>query len=143
VATGQSRQERILEQVRAGGGRMTAAKQAVVDALLAAGGSHVTADDLVAGVARSQPDVHRSTVYRTLETLERLGVVEHVHLGHAGGTYHLTDERHQHLVCDDCGGVEHVPEAVTAGLARSLKKRYGFTLSSHHFALTGRCRHCS
>jgi Fe2+ or Zn2+ uptake regulation protein len=81
-------------------------------------------------------------VYRTLEALERLGVVVHSHLGHGGGVYHLADERHQHLVCEKCGAVVEVPDAVFAPLARTVRRRYGFTIEPGHFALVGRCAKC-
>ncbi|MDQ1374766.1 MAG: Fur family transcriptional regulator, ferric uptake regulator, partial [Actinomycetota bacterium] len=116
--------------------------RALVEALLAAG-AHVTADDLAGHVQTAHPEVHRSTVYRTLDALERLGVVVHSHLGHGGGVYHLADERHQHLVCESCGQVVEVPDAVFAPLARTVHKRYGFTIEPGHFALVGRCATCS
>ena len=134
--------ERILALLRADGGRVTTARRALIEALLAAR-AHVTAEDLAARVQAAHPEVHRSTVYRTLEALERLGVVVHSHLGHGGGVYHLADERHQHLVCETCGAVVELPDAEFAPLARAVRKRYGFTIEPGHFALVGTCRACS
>lgn len=103
---------------------------------------HVTADDLVDRVQQHHPDVHRSTVYRTLEAFESIGVVDHVHLGHGRAIYHLTDEGHQHLVCEGCARVIEVPDDVVASVSRSLSKRYGFTMRARHFAVLGRCADC-
>jgi len=139
---GDERTDRILEQLRADGGRITIARRALVEALVGAD-AHMTADDLAARVQAAHPEVHRSTVYRTLEALERIGVVVHSHLGHGGGVYHLADERHQHLVCEACGQVVEVPDTVFAPLARTMQKRYGFTIAPGHFALVGRCADCS
>jgi Fe2+ or Zn2+ uptake regulation protein len=136
------RLERIVTLLRAGGGRVTSARRALVEALLAAD-AHMTADDLAARVQSAHPEVHRSTVYRTLDALERLGVVVHSHLGHGGGVYHLADERHQHLVCEECGTVVEVPDAVFTPLARTVRRRYGFTIEPGHFALVGRCAACA
>ncbi len=138
----QERLERILQLLRERGGRITSARRALVGALLSAD-RHVTADDLAEEVQRSQPDVHRSTIYRTLDALERLGVVDHVHLGHGRAVYHLADEVHQHLVCEECGWVTEVPDALFDDLAGTLRARYGFTLRSNHFAVLGRCSACS
>ena len=134
--------ERILALLRADGGRVTTARRALIEALLAAR-AHVTADDLAARVQAAHPEVHRSTVYRTLDALERLGVVVHSHLGHGGGVYHLADERHQHLVCETCGAVVELPDAELVPLARAVRKRYGFTIAPGHFALVGTCRTCT
>ena len=136
------RLERILEQLRAGGGRVTPARRALVTALLDAR-SHVTADDLAEVVQRSHPDVHRSTIYRTLDALEELGVVDHVHLGHGRAVYHLLDDPHQHLVCEVCEHVIEVPDALFRPLAEQLSGEYGFTLRPNHFAVLGRCRECA
>ncbi len=134
--------EEILHRLRELGGRVTPARRALVTAILDAEG-HVTADDLAAAVQRSHPDVHRSTIYRTLDALEELGVVVHVHLGHGRAVYHLADDPHQHLVCDVCGAVTEVPERLFQHLARRLLRDYGFAMRSHHFAVLGRCEKCA
>ena len=139
---GSDRLDRILDQLRAGGGRITPARRALVTALLDAD-THVTAEDLAAAVQRSHPDVHRSTIYRTLDALEELGVVDHVHLGHGRAVYHLLDDPHQHLVCEVCEDVIEVPDALFRPLADRLSRDYGFTLRPNHFAVLGRCAACA
>lgn len=137
-----ARLDRILDQLRAAGGRVTPARRALVGALLEAAG-HVTADDLAEAVQRSHPDVHRSTIYRTLDALEALGVVDHVHLGHGRGVYHLLDDPHQHLVCEVCSAVIEAPDELFEPLANKLVADYGFVLRPNHFAVLGRCAACS
>ena len=95
------RTEEILARFTAAGGRRTASRQAIVEAVVGAG-SHLTAEQIAADVQARFPSVNLSTVYRTLETLEELRVVDHVHLGHGRAVYHLTDEAHQHLLCERC-----------------------------------------
>jgi Fur family ferric uptake transcriptional regulator len=128
--------------IREQGERVTTARRALVTALVQARG-HVTADDLAALVQKAQPDVHLSTIYRSLDALERIGVVDHVHLGHGRAVYHLADEPHQHLVCEVCGAVIEVPDATFADLGGTLRRRYGFTIRPNHFAVLGRCRACA
>jgi Fur family ferric uptake transcriptional regulator len=135
------RLERILDLLRQDGGRITTARRAVVTALVATD-DHRTADELAESVQAGHPDVHRSTVYRTLDALERLGVVVHTHLGHGGGVYHLADQRHQHLVCESCGRITEVPERALDPLVRGLQKHYGFAVHAGHFALMGVCADC-
>jgi Fur family transcriptional regulator, ferric uptake regulator len=137
-----ARRDRIVSSIRDQGGRVTTARRALVTALVEAPG-HVTAEDLATLVQRAQPDVHLSTIYRSLDALERIGVVDHVHLGHGRAVYHLTDEPHQHLVCDVCGAVVEVPDATFADLGDTLRRTYGFTIRPSHFAVLGRCRACS
>lgn len=131
----------VLDELRAAGVRITRSRRAVVDALVTAD-DHVTADDLAAQVATAEPDVHRSTVYRTLDALEQAGVVTHVHLGHGRAVYHLTDRLHHHAVCEVCGAVIELAADVLGDVGDRLRRDAGFEIDPHHFALVGRCRGC-
>lgn len=131
----------ILALLRANGGRVTTSRRAILETFLAAG-AHVTAEALTAQVQATQPDVHESTVYRFLDELERLGVVDHVHLGHGAAVYHLASDVHHHLVCDTCGSVTEVPDDVFAELRARLQADFGFALQPRHFAVTGNCGAC-
>ena len=134
--------EPILALLRANGGRVTTCRRAILETFLGTGG-HVTAEVLTARVQAGHPDVHESTVYRFLDELERLGVVDHVHLGHGPAVYHLATDAHHHLVCDRCGRVVEVPETTFDELRRHLAQEFGFAVQPRHFAVTGRCRECS
>jgi Fur family ferric uptake transcriptional regulator len=138
------RVETILDALRGRGGRITIGRRAIVRALYTADDHHVTADDVAAIVQAHHPDVHLSTVYRTLEALVELGVVDRIALGEQSRVvYHLADHAHHHLVCERCGTVVEVPEQVAAGLARRISKRYGFTVARSRLAIRGRCHDCS
>ncbi len=142
MATGDDeRLERALELLRARGGRVTSARRAVLGALLEHH-EHASAEALAEVVHASHPDVHLSTVYRTLDAFERLGVVTHVHLGHGRAIYHLTDEIHHHAVCERCGAVVQLPVALFGQLHRQLVDDFGFEVDGYHFALVGRCAPC-
>jgi Fe2+ or Zn2+ uptake regulation protein len=134
--------DELLASLRGQGERVTPARRAVIEALIAADG-HLGAEDLVDVVQASVPSVHRATIYRTLDTLERFGVVVHVHLGHGRAVYHLAGDVHQHLVCDTCGDVSEAPAGLLDAVARRLRTTRGFTMHPYHFAMVGRCRQCS
>ena len=135
--------EAVLARLRAAGSKVTATRRATVEALLAGGDRHLSAEDVVATVRGRHPEVAESTVYRTLSTLEELGVVAHVHLGHGPATFHLTGDAHRHLVCRRCSTVVEVPADRFADLIAGLRDDYGFSVSSDHFALWGLCRDCA
>jgi Fe2+ or Zn2+ uptake regulation protein len=121
---------------------LTKARRALLDTL-AGTSEHLTADELLDLVRRAEPDVHRATVYRTLETLADLGIIEHTHLGHGPAVYHLSDDLHQHLVCEVCGKVTEVPVSLMRSVERRLLDDYGFEMRPLHFAIVGRCRRCA
>lgn len=134
--------EEILSRLRAAGGRVTATRRATVEALLADPGRHIGAEDIVAHVRARLPEAAESTVYRTLGTLEELGVITHTHLGHGPATFHLAGVAHRHLVCRHCHTIIEIPAYLYEELAEELERLYGFRVSTEHFAITGQCRGC-
>ena len=134
--------EGILAALRAEGGRATVQRRAVVTALLKAS-RHVTAEELAQSIHGDHPKIATTTVYRTLDALERQGIVQHAHLGHGPAVYHLADEEHLHLVCESCGTVTEVPRALYRGFEQSLARDFDFLIVPHHFAVHGRCTSCT
>jgi Fe2+ or Zn2+ uptake regulation protein len=131
----------ILDQFAANGMRRTSARQAILEAFFAAE-SHVTAEDIAAEVHRRFPSVDVSTVYRTLDTLEQLGIIDHTHLAHGPAIFHLADDDHQHLVCERCGRVEEVPPEKLEPFLEALRAEFDFDVDRRHFALAGICGDC-
>ena len=120
--------------------RMTPQRQLVLDAVRALG--HATPEQVCAQVQREAPAVNITTVYRSLDLLERLGLVRHTHLGHGAPNYSVHEHEHVHLVCHGCGTVTEVPPDVMSGLAERLAAEAGFALDVTHVALSGHCRDC-
>jgi len=128
-------------ELRRRGYRLTPQRQLVLEAVGQLG--HATPEEIVTAVRRTASGVNISTVYRTLELLEELGLVQHAHLGHGASTYSVTsDDDHVHLVCRDCGGIEEAPPSVVATVVAELAATRGFTVDVGHFAVFGRCRDC-
>ena len=128
--------------LRARGLRLTAPRQLVLEAVYKLG--HATADQVHAAVAERAAGVNITTVYRTLELLEELGLVTHAHLSHGAPTYHSVDEhQHAHLVCRLCGAVEEMSTRMLDGLVEELASARGFQLDVGHVALFGTCRGCT
>jgi Fur family ferric uptake transcriptional regulator len=120
---------------------MTPQRQLVLEAVAAL--RHATPDDVVTAVQRTASGVNITTVYRTLELLEELGLVTHTHLGHGASTYHVVeDEEHVHLVCRVCGGVTELPPATIDDVVRRLAEDRGFAVDVGHFSIFGRCAGC-
>jgi Fur family transcriptional regulator, ferric uptake regulator len=120
---------------RSGGGR-----RRVVE-LLASEDCALTALE----IDRRLPEVGRATVYRALDQLESLGLVQRVDLAGQAAGYERIDpagHHHHHIVCERCGRVmafedERLERAIVA-----LTKRPDFTVSSHEVTLRGECTRC-
>ena len=123
--------------------RMTGPRRAVLSVLAQETG-HLSADEVVSAVATYDPGVHRASVYRALEALSRLGVVQHVHLGHGSTAYALAEGRpHLHGHCSSCGAVVDLPGDLLDEVAERLRVEVGFALDPAHVALSGICRSCA
>jgi Fur family transcriptional regulator, ferric uptake regulator len=128
--------------LRERGLRLTAQRQLVLEAVYGLG--HATPDQVHAKVAQTAAGVNISTVYRTLELLEELGLVTHTHLSHGPPTYHpAAKEAHVHLVCRGCGRIDEVPPAVLDKVSEVLRQERGFRVDVGHVSLFGTCLECS
>lgn len=129
------------DTLRERGYRITPQRQLVFEAVVALG--HSTPEQLLAEVQATAQGVNLSTIYRTLDVLEEVGLVTHTHLGHGAPTFHpATDASHLHLVCRDCGSVTEADVSLTDGLVGSLEASHGFDTDVHHFSIYGRCADC-
>ena len=134
----------LAERLRARGLRLTPQRQQVLAAVNAI--EHGTPDDIAArlreeaGPGGAAPDT--STVYRTLELLDRLGLVWHTHLGKGAPVYHAAEHPHLHVVCSSCGAIASAAPDLLDGAAERLAADLGFTVDVGHVALSGTCRAC-
>jgi Fur family ferric uptake transcriptional regulator len=118
---------------------MTPQRRLVLEAVAALG--HATPDSVHERVA--EHGVNLSTVYRSLDRLEAVGLVVHTHLGQGAPVYHLADRAdHLHLVCLTCGAVSDAPITMAAQLVAEVAGATGFVVDPRHMALTGLCGTC-
>lgn len=120
---------------------MTPQRQLVLDAVRELG--HATPEQICTQVQLAAPAVNITTVYRTLDLLEKLALVRHTHLGHGAPSYSQQEHQHVHLVCHACGAVTETPSDLMNDLAERLRSTAGFELDVTHVALSGRCRDCT
>ncbi|MGI8523558.1 MAG: Fur family transcriptional regulator [Nocardioides sp.] len=129
-------------RLRERGFRLTPQRQLILAAVEAL--DHATPDEVLAEVQSRASAVNASTVYRTLEVLEELGLVRHAHLSDRAPTYHSTREpEHFHLVCRVCHRVRSVGPGELEPLAGMLRDRHGFLPDVGHLTVFGRCVDCS
>jgi Fur family ferric uptake transcriptional regulator len=127
----------LAAQLHARGLRMTPQRDRVLDAVRRLG--HATPEEISDAV----PEVDLTTVYRTLEVLEEIGMVRHTHLDHGAPAYRPAEDDHVHVVCHDCGAVVDAPAALADELERRLRDERGFVMDRAHFTVFGRCRSCT
>jgi Fur family transcriptional regulator, ferric uptake regulator len=137
-----SRAERTLA---AAGRKRGGARRAVLE-LLGEESCALTALEIEAALAgTAKRPVSRASVYRILDELERLGLVQRVETGQAMVRYERVcehDEHHHHLVCDRCGLVMPFTDPALERAIRSLSGRVPLAVAEHEIVLRGACREC-
>ena len=135
--------EAVPERLRSRGLRWTPQRRLLVDVLSRADG-HVTGSELVERCREVDPATTPSTVYRTLDVLEELGLVRHGHGADGREEFHVLPESdHGHLHCQACGTTWELSAAEADGLVRSLHRRQGFVVDLSHVTIVGRCAGCA
>ena len=127
--------------LRGSGYRLTPQRELILRAVDDLG--HATPDEVLARVREQSSAVNVSTVYRTLEVLEQLGLVRHAHLSDRAPTYHSVREReHFHLVCRNCHRVTSVAPDTITPLGDRLRDEHGFVVDVGHLTIFGHCVDC-
>jgi Fur family transcriptional regulator, ferric uptake regulator len=127
----------LSEQLHVRGLRLTTQRERVLAAVRELG--HATPEQIFDTI----DGVDLTTVYRTLELLEQIGMVRHTHLDHGAPAYRPADDDHVHVICHDCGDVLDAPGELADGLERRLRDERGFHLDRAHLTLFGRCKRCT
>ena len=135
--------ETVVAAVRARGLRVTAARRQVIESLFAAPGL-VSAEQIASGIGGARPPVDDASVYANLETLEGLGLVRHVHLGHGPGLWTLADRAcRDFLHCERCGAWRAVEPSLLAEARAAVRRATGYQARFTHFPIAGLCPDCA
>lgn len=133
----------IAHRLRAQGLRWTPQRRTVIEVLAETDG-HVMAAELVERCRARDPRTIPSTVYRTLDVLESLGLIRHGHRADGREEFHvLPTGEHGHLHCRSCGATWELGPERAAAMARALRRGDGFEVDVGHVTLVGRCAACA
>ena len=134
--------ESVRERLHDRGLRWTPPRRALRGGLAETAG-HVTGAELVERCRQRDPATIPSTVYRTLDVLEELGIVRHGHGPNGREEYHvLPGAVHGHLHCNACGASWEISTDEAAAVVASLDAERGFEVDLSHVTIVGRCRAC-
>lgn len=131
-----------LKGLRQSGYRLTPQREMILRVICESNG-HITADEIITRVRKQYPYLNKSAVYRTLDLLTRLGVVNPTDFGYGCVTYEMHhDPHHHHLVCHRCGKMIRVDASVFDSVEKILRTQYHFAPNLDHFAIFGLCQKC-
>lgn len=132
----------IAEQLRREGHRITPQRLLVLQVVKGASG-HLTAEQILDELKASYPLLNLATVYRCLQWLKETGLVTETDLGEGHRVYaYLTEHRHHHLVCLQCGKIQEIPDSILNPVREQVRQMFDFEPHIEHFALYGVCPVC-
>jgi Fur family ferric uptake transcriptional regulator len=134
-----------LGKLQEAGFRAGGARRAVVE-LIGEQDCALTALDIEQKLSSRDHAVGRASVYRALEQLEGLHLVQRLEMGTGTASYERsspTGEHHHHLVCERCGAVIPFEDAELERAIARVSRSASFDVSDHDVTLFGRCQRCA
>jgi len=131
-----------LERLQTNGYRLTGSRRAVVK-IIAGSSKILTPLDVFEQARASHPGIGLVTVYRTLDKLEQLGLIQRVHQPSGCQAFAAALNGHQHLlICQRCGKVRYFSGDHLDGLVGNVEEESGFRVHEHWLQLFGLCNDC-
>lgn len=142
----ENRLEKIKKQLHSSSYKLTPQREATVQVLLENEEDHLSAEDVYLLVKEKSPEIGLATVYRTLELLTELKIVDKINFGDGVSRYDLRKEGathfHHHLVCIECGSVEEIQEDLLDDVEAIVEERWNFIVKDHRLTFHGICQKC-
>ena len=142
----EKRIERIKKQLHSQSYKLTPQREATVRVLLEHEEDHLSAEDVYLLVKEKSPEIGLATVYRTLELLSELKVVDKINFGDGVSRYDLRQEGaahfHHHLVCIECGAVDEIQEDLLGDVEKLVEENWNFQVKDHRLTFHGICSRC-
>lgn len=136
----------IKKELHAQGYKLTPQREATLTVLLEREEDHLSAEEVFLLVKEKAPEIGLATVYRTLDLLTELGIVDKINFGDGVARYDLRkegiDHFHHHLVCMECGSVEEIMEDLLIDVEKIVEERWQFQVKNHRLTFHGVCKQC-
>lgn len=136
----------IVDALRKRGNKVTPQRLITIEVLLNLGQQHFSVEELYQGVKRCNPEVGMSTIYRTVQILEEMGLITKRNFDDGFARYELCemDEKHwhHHLICLECGKVIEMQDEYLEALEKEIEEKKGFIVINHELKVYGYCSDC-
>ncbi|HEY41065.1 MAG TPA: transcriptional repressor [Dehalococcoidia bacterium] len=134
--------EKTRQTLNVTGLRVTNQRALIMD-IIRQGDEHLDADEVYRRARAKQPRLSLSTVYRTLQALKKVGLVEEVHIDETRHYYEIKPPtEHHHLVCLECGRVVEFQYPLARLIKRKVIEAKDFEITGSEIRMTGYCPSC-
>ncbi|MDF2926092.1 MAG: transcriptional repressor [Paenibacillaceae bacterium] len=138
--------KKINSSLATKGYKLTGQRDATLRVLLENEKDHLSAEEIFLLVRKKFPKIGIATVYRVLELLTELHIVEKMNFGDGVVRYDLRSDEHEHMhhhmICNQCGEVREIKEDWLQMLEKRLEKEFGFTVTDHRLDFIGSFHSC-
>ncbi|QTH44530.1 transcriptional repressor [Cohnella sp. LGH] len=138
--------DKINRQLTVNGYKLTPQREITLKVLLENERDHLSAEDVFMLVRQKFPEIGLATVYRTLELLAELNIVQKMNFGDGVARFDLRqeghDHMHHHLVCRVCGALEEIQDDWLLELEQRVANEYGFKVTDHRLDFMGVYQTC-
>ncbi|MDI3537254.1 MAG: Fur family transcriptional regulator [Eubacteriaceae bacterium] len=139
-------QQQIVEILRKSGYKLTPQRRMTIDALLAKGNEHFSVDELYRQVKEESPEVGMSTIYRTVQILEEMGIITRRNFDDGFARFELCERNekhwHHHLICLKCNKVIEMQDDYLEALEKEIEEKKNFIIMNHELKVYGYCSDC-
>ena len=133
----------FVNELRKRGKRITNAREVVCKILETSGHKHFTVEELHKLSLKKDKNIDLATVYRTLELLENINLIEHSHQVHGSGLYFVKDVHSNiHIVCESCGDISDLDIKTSEKVNNLITSNTNFREITNHFVYSGYCKKC-
>lgn len=135
--------------LRQHGLKVTTQRIAILEVLNNRPGKHMTAEEIYDCVKKKYPDIGIATVYRTIQVLSELSLIDRLNLDDGYVRYEIHKKgkeeschHHHHLICQECGSIYAFQDDLLEELEKRIEDTMGFQVVDHEVKLYGRCKKC-
>lgn len=141
-------QERFKKMLREKGLKVTNQRLLVLEIMAEHPGEHLTVEEIYELVKKQYPDIGLATIYRTVQVLIDLRVIDKISFDDGFARYELEENKldshhHHHVICQECGQVMSFEDDLLDNLEQALHETLGFMVTDHEVKLYGYCRACA
>jgi Fur family ferric uptake transcriptional regulator len=145
--------EQFKNLLKQNGLKVTTQRVEILEVLSSRPGKHLTVEEIYDYVKEKYPEIGLATVYRTIQLLSELNLIDKLNLDDGyvryeinenacGKAKQVTGHHHHHLICLDCGSIYAVQDDLLEALEERIKESMGFEVVDHEVKLFGHCSKC-
>ncbi|WP_454054719.1 Fur family transcriptional regulator [Clostridium sp. Marseille-Q7071] len=139
--------EEIRNSLKEKGYKITQPREKVLDIIIKNRYKHLTSDEIYVLIKKDYPKIGISTVYRTMQLLERINIVCKFDSDEEGIRYELMEPndkyQHPHFICKNCNKVYPVKDVNLEQIKNKIDKNFNFKIIDYSLKFYGICKNCS